>query len=230
MIRGGMNPRRRRHGRRRRRNPSLSLSGGLGSLKRMMNPAFLTQIAAGAAGATVAEMFGSLIASKIGGLLNPTSMPANYPSSIQAKLIGAFSRLAAGLLTAMLVPAKFKSAWIMGAGVDAAQPVVSAALTPVLAPIGSALGLSGYRDGRGGIGGWIAAADVSQIGQLRGMGAWITNKQMANGFRGMRGLGSDSAWDYGVPVGAMADYSRQPGAYYSSMYGAQQPGMTYQGQ
>ncbi len=228
MIRGGMNsnPRRRRRGRRRhRRNPSLSLSGGMSSIKKVFDPALLTQIAAGAAGATVSEMFGSLLASKVA---NATGQ--NDPTSMGNKLIGALSRIAAGLLTAMIVPGKYKSAWILGSGTMAAQPLVSGLLAPVLAPIAKSLGLSGFGQARGGIGGWIAAADVGHIGRLQGMGAWITNKQMANGFRGMRGLGSDSAWDYGVPVGAMSDYSRQPAAYYSSMYGSQQPGMTYQGQ
>jgi hypothetical protein len=190
------NPRkRRRNARRRRRNP-MAIGGTLSRITRSLtSPGALTQFAVGAAGASVSEMLGSFLASKIAGFA-----PATFSAGMPAQLLGAAARIAAGVAVASFLPARFQSAWVIGSGTVAVQPLVSGLLQPVLAPVGSALGLTGIAGHRGGVGGWISAAEVYG---MRGMNGWLTAKQLPGvGVSGMGGrLGA-----------AYNSYTSQPGA------------------
>jgi hypothetical protein len=194
--------RRRRHGSRHRRRHNSMYSGRLyanpaASISAVVNTVtdtrMLTQFAVGAAGASVSEMLGSFIASKIAEFA-PTTFGVGGTLS---QLLGAASRIGSGVAVAMLLPPKYKTAWIMGSGAVAVQPLVSGLLKPILDPIGSALGMKSQSGLRGGIGGWISAAEVYGRSR-RGVGAWLTARQLPG--VGVAGLG------YSVP-----NYAFQPG-------------------
>lgn len=203
------NPRKRRRNARRRRNP-FGLGGTFGSITRSLtDPKMLLQFAVGAAGASVSEMLGSFLASKIKEF-SPTTFAAGAdgkPSMVE-QLLGAAARIAAGVLVASFLPGQYKMAWIMGTGAVAAQPLVSGLLKPVLDPIGKALEMKPAAGLRGGIGGWISAAEVYGMprGSMGGMGAWLTAHQLPGvGVAGLRGgLG------YGSQFGS-GQYAFQPG-------------------
>jgi len=196
------NPRRRRNSRR-RRNP---FGGTLGSITRSLtDPKMLMQFAVAAAGASFSEVLGGYLEGKITEF-SPTTFASDASGklSMAKQILGVASRIAAGVLVASFLPSQFKMSWIMGTGAVAAQPLISGLLKPVLEPLGKALEMKPAAGLRGGIGGWISAAEV--YGKPRGsMGAWLTAYQLPGmGVSGMRGLG------YGSQFGS-GQYAFQPG-------------------
>jgi hypothetical protein len=197
--------RRRRNARRGRRNPNGN--GGLASItKTLTDPKMLMQFAVGAAGATVSEMLGSILAGKIAEF-SPTTF---VNGGMASKLLGAASRIVAGVAVAMFLPSQFKMAWIMGSGAVAAQPLVSGLLKPVLDPLAEALspGVKSVAGLRGGIGGWISAAEVYGMrglaGRGRGVGAWLTAGQLPG--VGVAGLGYNTG-QYAYQPGMQAAFT-----------------------
>ena len=195
--RGYKNPRRnpaRRNPARRKRRRNSMYSGRLyarnpgrlfGSLKGALDPKLLTQLAVGAAAATVTEMLGTVITGKIASFAPSTFVGADGKATMVHQIVGALVRVVTALALAQFVaPARFKTAVVLGGGSVAAQPLVSGLLAPVLKPLGDAIGAKPLSGVNGGIGGWISASEV--YGGRRGMGAYLTARQMPGvGLRGM---------------------------------------------
>ncbi len=213
-IRGGMysNPRRRKGGRRRSRRNPFSLGGGIGSIKsKLMSPAAWIQAGVGAAGLTVSAAAAAIIMKQVRSFTTKQTGLAFDNPTIDS-VLQAISTVAAGVLIAGFLPERYKAAFAIGASAGAMKPFVDMALAPAL----SATGLVGIPSPGGGIGAWISAGQMRTLGQgTSGMGAWITANQMrrlGQGTAGLRGgLGRlGAAWDYGVPLTSLDDYSRQP--------------------
>jgi hypothetical protein len=182
----------------------MAITGTLGGIfKKLTDPKALMQFGVAAAGGAVSEMLGRALASKVTEYAGETFAD---PKGMPAKLLGAAARIATGLLVASFIPARFQTAFVLGAGAMAAQPLVSGLLEPVLTPIGEALGVKPLAGFHGGIGGWISAAEVHGMrglrGQRPGMGAWLSAQQLPGvGVAGVgRGVG---AWG--------GHYNYQPG-------------------
>lgn len=221
-IRGmySSNPRKRRKGRRRnshsrlRRNP-FSFGGTLNGVKSaLMNPDTYIQLGAAAAGGTVSMFAGAWIGSQIAGFAPETFVLG----TTARKILDMVATIGSSILIGGFVPAKYRTAFILGGGAGAVKPWVDQALAPMMASVAKAAGMAGVR-GPGGIGAWISVNQMPQIGMAGmagrgGVGAWISAQQMARGFRGLGGarggLGDAYSFEYGTPIGSLTAYDRQP--------------------
>lgn len=163
------NPRRVRSRRRARRNPA-GFGGILGSIKRTLTSSkTLVKFGVGAASAVVCGGLGSFAASKIREM---AKQPMLASDQIGGKILDVAAKIAVGVVVSSFVPAKYREAVLVGAGIGAVSGVVRDGLKAVVPPqYHGQLGLSGWVSAGQlpGLSGYIGADQASRLG-LRGVG------------------------------------------------------------